>query len=349
MTQMEYLKQQLLAVLAIDSPTGHTAAAAQYVLEQYRALGFAPALTNKGGVLVCVNEGRAGGEGGLLLEAHLDTLGAMVAEIKPNGRLRLTPLGGLNANNTEAENVRLATRGGRVFSGTFQLKNASVHVNGEYSNEKRTFDSMELVLDEDAASKEEVLALGIRTGDIACFDARTTITESGYIKSRFLDDKLSVAILLAQARGLAEGGKRPARAVWHHITVFEEVGHGGSASVPQGVTEAISVDMGCVGEGLSCTEKQVSVCAKDSGGPYHEAVVNGLVAAAQAAGVDFAVDIYPYYGSDVEGTLRAGHDVRHGLVGAGVYASHGYERSHLAGAENTLRLLEAYLEQSTYE
>lgn len=125
---------------------------------------------------MCVNEGRAGGEGGLLLEAHLDTLGAMVAEIKPNGRLRLTPLGGLNANNTEAENVRLATRGGRVFSGTFQLKNASVHVNGEYSNEKRTFDSMELVLDEDAASKEEVLALGIRTGDIACFDARTTIT-----------------------------------------------------------------------------------------------------------------------------------------------------------------------------
>ena len=158
-----------------------------------------------------------------------------------------------------------------------------------------------------------------------------------------------MAILLAQARGLAEGGRRPARAVWHHITVFEEVGHGGSASVPQGVTEAISVDMGCVGDGLSCTEKQVSICAKDSGGPYHEAVVNGLVAAAQAAGVDFAVDVYPYYGSDVEGTLRAGHDVRHGLVGAGVYASHGYERSHLAGAENTLRLLEAYLGQSTYE
>ena len=188
MTQMEYLKQQLLAVLAIDSPTGHTAAAAQYVLGQYRALGFSPVLTNKGGVLVCVNEGCPGGEGGLLLEAHLDTLGAMVAEIKPNGRLRLTPLGGLNANNTEAENVRLSTRSGKVFSGTFQLKNASVHVNGEYSNEKRTFDSMELVLDEDVASKEDVLALGIRTGDIACFDARTTITESGYIKSRFLDD-----------------------------------------------------------------------------------------------------------------------------------------------------------------
>lgn len=343
MTQLEYLKQQLFAVLAIDSPTGHTSAAAQYVLQQYEQLGFSPVLTNKGGVLVCVNPGREGAKDGVFLEAHLDTLGAMVAEIKPNGRLRLTPLGGLNANNTETENVRLATRTGKVFSGTFQLKNASVHVNGNYSDEKRTFDSMELVLDEDVSSKEDVLALGICTGDIACFDPRTVITPAGYIKSRFLDDKLSVAILLAHAKSLAEGGPKPARAVWHHITVFEEVGHGGSASVPAGITEAISVDMGCVGEGMSCTEKQVSICAKDSGGPYHEAVVNGLVAAAQAAGVDYAVDVYPHYGSDVESTLRAGHDVRHGLIGAGVYASHGYERSHLLGAQNTLRLLQAYL------
>ena len=199
------------------------------------------------------------------------------------------------------------------------------------------------MLDEDAASKEEVLALGIRTGDIACFDARTTITENGYIKSRFLDDKLSVAILLAQARGLVEGGKRPARAVWHHITVFEEVGHGGSASVPQGVTEAISVDMGCVGEGLSCTEKQVSICAKDSHGPYHYDVVTGLIAAAKREELDFAVDVYPHYGSDADVALTAGYDVRHGLIGAGVYASHGYERSHVDGVKNTFKLLCAYL------
>ena len=342
MTQMEYLKQQLLAVLAIDSPTGHTAAAAQYVLGQYRALGFSPVLTNKGGVLVCVNEGCPGGEGGLLLEAHLDTLGAMVAEIKPNGRLRLTPLGGLNANNTEAENVRLATRSGKVFSGTFQLKNASVHVNGEYSNEKRTFDSMELVLDEDVASKEDVLALGIRTGDIACFDARTTITESGYIKSRFLDDKLSAAILLGLARAVHEDAWKLNCKVSLLFTVYEEVGHGGSV-VPDDTEEMISVDMGCVGSDLGCTERMVSICAKDSGGPYNYDLITALSNLAKEKKLDYAIDIYPHYGSDVETTLRAGYDIRHGLIGPGVYASHNYERSHMDGVRNTFELLKAYV------
>jgi putative aminopeptidase FrvX len=130
--------------------------------------------------------------------------------------------------------------------------------------------------------------------------------------------------------------------LYAHVTVFEEVGHGGCASVPAGVTEAISVDMGCVGEGLSCTERQVSICAKDSGGPYAYSVVKGLMEAAKKMEADFAVDVYPHYGSDVEATLGAGFDVKHGLIGAGVYASHGYERSHRDGVENTLKLLIGY-------
>ena len=121
------------------------------------------------------------------------------------------------------------------------------------------------------------------------------------------------------------------------------VGHGGSASVPAGVTEAISVDMGCVGNGLKCTERQVSICAKDSGGPYSYQVVGKLIEAAKAEGADYAVDVYPHYGSDVEATLRAGYDIRHGLIGAGVYASHGYERSHVDGVYNTLKVLKGYL------
>ena len=133
------------------------------------------------------------------------------------------------------------------------------------------------------------------------------------------------------------------RQVWVHVTVYEEVGHGGSASVPEGVTEIISVDMGCVGDGLNCTEKQVSICAKDSGGPYSYDVVGGLIDAAKAAGCDYAVDVYPFYGSDVEATLQAGADIRHGLIGPGVYASHGYERSHMDGVYNTLKLLDRYL------
>lgn len=338
-----YLVEQARAVLAIDSPSGYTREAAEYVASEYRRLGFDAQLTVKGGVLVCVNEGERA-EDAILLEAHLDTLGAMVTEITAAGRLLLTPLGGMNANNAEAENVRVVTRGGKRYSGTCQLKNASIHVNGDYSAAKREWDStMEVVLDELVSTKEDVLALGILPGDIVCFDPRTVVTESGFIKSRFLDDKLSVAILLAQAKDLAGHKAASARRVYHHITVFEEVGHGASATVPAGVTEILSVDMGCVGEGLSCKEHQVSICAKDSGGPYHYEVVSGLIAAAQRAGVDFAVDVYPHYGSDAEAALRAGWDVRHGLIGAGVYASHGYERSHVRGAENTLRLLEAYL------
>ncbi|MCI6961329.1 MAG: peptidase M42, partial [Clostridiales bacterium] len=172
---------------------------------------------------------------------------------------------------------------------------------------------------------------------------RARITESGYVKSRFLDDKLSVGILLGLCKYIRESGREPQRPVYAHITVYEEVGHGGSASLPAGVTEAISVDMGCVGDGLTCTERQVSICAKDSGGPYNYEVTGKLIEAAKVEKADYAVDVYPHYGSDVEATLRAGCDIRHGLIGAGVYASHGYERSHKDGVYNTLKVLKGYL------
>ena len=180
------------------------------------------------------------------------------------------------------------------------------------------------------------------TGDIVCFDPRTVITKTGYIKSRFLDDKLSVGILLGYAKYLKDENIKLKNRQYHYVTVFEEVGHGGAASIPEGVKEIISVDMGCVGEGLSCTEHQVSICAKDSCGPYHYDVVKGLIQAAKENEIDFAVDVYPHYGSDVDVALEAGYDVRHGLIGSGVYASHGYERSHKDGVCNTLRLLVAY-------
>lgn len=336
-----YAAQQAAALLGIDSPSGFTDQAVAWVLEAFQNLGFKAHKTTKGGVLIDL--GGRNTEDALLLEAHTDTLGAMVAEIKGSGRLRLTPLGGMEANNAEAENVRVYTRDGKVLEGTCQLCNASVHVNGEYSGTKRSFDTVEVVLDEQADSEAETTALGVQVGDIVCFEPRTRITQIGYIKSRFLDDKLSVGILLGLAKYLRDQNIVPERRVYVHVTVYEEVGHGGSASVPAGVTEAISVDMGCVGNGLKCTERQVSICAKDSGGPYSYQVVGKLIEAAKAEGADYAVDVYPHYGSDVEATLRAGYDIRHGLIGAGVYASHGYERSHMDGVYNTLKVLKGYL------
>lgn len=340
MKYADFAWEMTSALLAIDSPTGFTDNAAAWLKEQFTELGFKTTLTEKGGVLV-----ELGGEGenGLMLAAHTDTLGAMVAEIKGNGRLRLTALGGMNANNAEAENVRVYTRSGKIIEGTFQLSNASIHVNGDYNTTSRNYDTCEVVLDEDVKSAADTRKLGIEVGDIVCFDPRTKRTESGYLKSRFLDDKLSVGILFGFAKYLKEENIQLPRPVHAHITVYEEVGHGGSGSVPAGVTEAISIDMGCVGNGLQCTERQVSICAKDSGGPYSYEIVGKLIEAAKKTNADYAVDVYPHYGSDVEATLRSGYDIRHGLIGAGVYASHGYERSHIDGVLNTLKVLCGYI------
>jgi len=337
-----YILEETSALLAIDSPSGMTRQAAEHVKQRFAALGCEAEITRKDGVLVYL--GGKDKRNAILLEAHMDTLGGMVCEVKSNGRLKITNIGGLNANNVETENCRVVTKFDGIYEGTAQLCNASVHVNGDYKEAKRTFDSIEIVLDEDVKSADDVKKLGIEAGDFVCFDPRTRITKTGYIKSRFLDDKLSVGIVLAYAKYLRDEQITPERAVYAHITSFEEVGHGGSTGVPEGVTEAISVDMGCVGEGLGCDERMVSICAKDSGGPYHYDVVKGLIAAAKKMGAAYAVDVYPYYGSDVEATLRAGYDIRHGLIGAGVYASHGYERSHVDGAVATLKVLAGYIE-----
>ncbi len=337
---VDYAVDMTTQLLAIDSPTGYTKKAVEFVAEEYKRLGYDPVITVKGGVLVELGGKKK--DDGIVLAAHVDTLGAMVSEIKSNGNLKVSALGGMNPNNAEAENCRIVTKFGGIYSGTFQLNNASIHVNGEYNDTKRKYEDMEVVLDEAVESKEDTEKLGIMVGDFVCFDPRTTITESGYIKSRFLDDKLSVGILLSYAKYLKDHSIELEHRMYHYITVYEEVGHGGAASIPEGVTEVISVDMGCVGDGLTCTERQVSICAKDSRGPYNYDVVTGLIKAAKDHAIDFAVDVYPFYGSDVDVALGAGYDIRHGLIGAGVYASHGYERSHRDGVKNTLELLIAY-------
>lgn len=339
---LNYILEQLKALMAIDSPSGFTQQVTDYLVDEYTRLGFPAKKTVKGGVIADL-----GGEGNaVLVMAHVDTLGAVVSEIKRDGRLRLSPVGGFSAANAETENCRLYTYDGRVYDGTIQLANASIHVNRTYKTEERSFDSVELVLDEPVSCKDDVKALGITNGCFVCADPNLVITKSGYIKSRFLDDKLSAAILLGYAYYLREEGIRPGRKVYQHMTVFEEVGHGACASVPEEVVELLSVDMGCVGDGLECTERQVSICAKDSRGPYNYQVTTALADAAKAAGADYAIDIYPMYGSDADAALGAGKDARHGLIGPGVYASHGYERSHIDGVTNTFKLLCTYLERS---
>lgn len=333
---LDYIGEQLKALTSIPSPTGFIRAVTDYVMNALEEMGFAPERSTKGNVLVCL-----GGEGEpLVLASHVDTLGAMVRSIKDNGRLRPTTLGGHQWSTADGENCTVHTRDGRVYTGVVLNTEPSSHVADEKVETLEK--NMEILLDENVDTKDDVAGLGIQTGDIIAMDPRTVITKSGYIKSRFLDDKLSASILLGLARAVAAGEVKLARKVSLLFTVYEEVGHGG-AFVPTDTCEMISVDMGCVGDDLGCTERMVSICAKDSGGPYNYELVSALADTAKRLSLDYAIDVYPHYGSDVEATLRAGYDIRHGLIGPGVYASHNYERSHMDGVRNTYELLRAYV------
>lgn len=323
------------ALLRIDSPTGFTDRVSAYLMDRLTALGFAPERTAKGAVRVCL-----GGEGErVLLMAHVDTLGAMVRAIKEDGRLRFEPVGGLRMQNIEGEHVRVHTRRGQVIEGTIQCVSASSHVYDDAGARARLPENMEVVLDARVHTAEDAQKLGVMAGDFICLDPRTRVSGEGYLKSRFLDDKASAGILLTLAEQVAKGACAPSCQLHLMFTTYEEVGHGGAAGIPEGMDTCISVDMGCVGDDLSCDETMVSICAKDSGGPYDYGTVTRLVQAAERARLSYAVDLYPHYGSDVEATLAAGHDVRHGLIGPGVFASHGYERTHREGLANTLALL----------
>lgn len=332
----DYIGEQLKALTSIPSPTGFTRAVTDYVMKTLEEMGFAPERSTKGNVLVCL-----GGEGEpLVLASHVDTLGAMVRSVKDNGRLRPTTLGGHQWSTADGENCTVHTRDGRVYTGVVLNTEPSSHVADEKVETLEK--NMEILLDENVDTKDDVASLGIQTGDIIAMDPRTVITKSGYIKSRFLDDKLSASVLLGLARAVAAGEVKLTRKVSLLFTVYEEVGHGG-AFVPADTCEMISVDMGCVGDDLGCTERMVSICAKDSGGPYNYELVSALADTAKRLSLDYAIDVYPHYGSDVEATLRAGYDIRHGLIGPGVYASHNYERSHMDGVRNTYELLRAYV------
>ena len=268
-------------------------------LAELTSLGYTPELSNKGNVSVTL-----GGSGSpLVLAAHVDTLGAMVRSIKENGRLRPTTLGGHQWSTADGENCTIHTRDGRVYTGVVLNTEPSAHVADQ--KVETLEENMEILLDENVSSKEDVLTLGIQTGDIIAMDPRTVITKSGYIKSRFLDDKLSAAILLGLARAIRTKTGELNRKVSLLFTVYEEVGHGG-CFIPQDTEEMLSVDMGCVGADLGSTERMVSICAKDSGSTYNYDLVTTLSNIAREQKLDYAIDIYPHYGSDVEASLRAG-------------------------------------------
>ena len=276
------------------------------------------------------------------LSAHVDTLGAMVRSITENGTLKFTLVGGPIVPTLDSEFCHIQTRCGKLYSGTFLSQAAAIHVHPDSKTLARTPENMEVRIDELVASVEDVKNLGISPGDYIFIDPRTTVTKSGYLKSRFIDDKGSVACLLALIKFMYEQDIKPLYDTKIIITTYEEVGHGASY-LPSDITELLAVDMGCIGLDLSCTEHDVSICAKDSGGPYDYHMVSKLIDLSKKADLNYAVDIYPMYGSDVGAALRGGNNIKGALIGPGVHASHGLERTHIEGLENTIKLLYLYL------
>lgn len=338
---IDYSVKQIETLCSIPSPSGFTKTVTDYLSQEFKDMGFKPTSSRKNSILVDIG----GHSKPIVLAAHVDTLGAMVRAIKSNGRLRLTKIGGYPENNIEAENCIVHSRAGKEYTATIQLENPAVHVNKELGKIERSDKNVEVVIDEKVSNKKDVEKLGISAGDFISFDPRTIITISGFIKSRHLDDKASAGLLLSLAKLVTDNELKLNRKVYLLFTTYEEVGHGGASGIPDDIEEMISVDMGAVGDDLETDEHKVSICAKDSGGPYDYDVTTKLIELAKENKLNYAVDIYPHYGSDVEATLRAGYDIKHALIGPGVSASHGYERTHQEGLENTLKLLIAYLEK----
>lgn len=339
MKTIDYIINTLEALVNIPSPSGYTKQVMEYVKTEAEGFGYSAEYSCKGGLIISV-KGKSSETLGL--SAHVYTLGAMVRSIDSEGTLKFTLVGGYTMHSVEGAYCKIHTRDGREYTGTILIKSSSVHSYDDARTMERSDRNMLVRIDEPVKSKEDVLALGINHGDYISFDAKFQVTESGFIKSRHLDDKASVAVLLGMLKEMSEEKLIPERNLKLLISNYEEVGFGASW-LPSDIKEFLAVDMGAIGDDLNGSEYCVSICAKDSRGPYDYEMTNHLIALAKDNNIDYVIDIFPHYGSDVSAALAGGNDIRGALIGQGVHASHGMERTHMNGIENTLKLLKLYV------
>ncbi|WP_313134261.1 M42 family metallopeptidase [Anaerocolumna sp.] len=336
---VEYIIETLEKVVNIPSPSGFTKDVIQFVRSEAESYGYSCELSNRGGLVISV-PGQS--QETLGLSAHVDTLGAMVRSISGNGMLKFTLVGGYTMQSVEGCYCKIHTRDGRVYTGTILAKSPSVHTYDDAKTLERSEKNMEVRIDAVVNSKEDVIKLGINSGDYISLEPYFVYTEEGFIKSRHLDDKASVAVLLGLLKHMKENNVIPKKNIKILISNYEEVGFGASW-IPEDITELIAVDMGAMGDDLNGTEYAVSICAKDSSGPYDYEMTNRLIALAKENNISYVVDIFPHYGSDVSAALRGGNNIRGALIGQGIHASHGMERTHKDALENTFKLLKAYV------
>jgi aminopeptidase len=338
----EYLVDFLVKLLNIASPTGFAEPAIAFVEEELSQFSQLQLTRTRKGALIAKWE-VASDLPPVALTAHVDTLGAVVKEIKSNGRLRLSRIGGIQWPSVETEGVWVLTSKGEKMRGSVLIDTASGHVHGSAGSETpRNDEHMEVRLDARTTSEKETRELGINIGDCVAFDPRVEVT-NGFIRSRFLDDKACVANIVSAIKSMADAGQHPRRSVYFHISNYEEVGHGAAAGIPSEVAELVTVDMAVVGRGQESDEFHATLCIKDGGGPYHFELNNKMRALADQHKIPYKTDVYVFYGSDGEAFWRAGGDVALALIGPGIDASHNYERTHTDGLVATTNWIMAYL------
>lgn len=335
---LDYLKK----LVQIPSPTGFTHEASTYVSQTLKKLGYQPTITPKGNVIVTI-EG-VNSTVSRYITAHIDTLGAIVRAIKPSGRLKMDLIGGYSYHAIEGENCTIhCANHDKTYTGTILMHQTSVHVYADAKTAARNQTNMEIRLDEKVFSTEDVQKLGIEVGDFISLETRLIETESGFIKSRHLDDKVSAAILLNLLKTYKEQHIQLPYTTHFSFSVNEEIGYGANSSIPSNVVEFLAVDMGAMGDDQQTDEYSVSICVKDGSGPYHFGFRNHLVSLAKRNQIPYQLDIYPYYGSDASAAMKAGSDVKHALLGAGIESSHAYERTHIDSINATEKLVDCYL------
>lgn len=329
-------------ILNIPSPTGYTKHMLDYLQKVLNGMNVEYKISNKGSLLATIN-GKNSNES-IIFSAHIDTLGALVSNVKSNSCLSINQIGGYMINSVEGENVIIHTRNGKKYEGTLQTIKPSIHIYGsEANNLKRNCENYEIVIDEIVNKPQDVYNLGIDVGDIVSFDTRLKVTKSGFIKSRYLDDKASVAAILDVIRYIKLNNIKPKCDINFLFSNYEEVGHGASSFVPKNTIEFIAVDMGCPGENQNSSEYDVCICTKDSNGPYDYELINKLVDICKKNNINYKLDIYPNYGSDATTALKSGMDVKFALIGPGIFASHGYERTHINSIIETKKLIINYI------
>ncbi|SFA70707.1 MULTISPECIES: M42 family metallopeptidase [unclassified Bacillus (in: firmicutes)] len=342
MTNTQSTIELIKKLVSIPSPSGNTNEVISFVEEFLHNSGVETKRNRKGGLIATIN-GKDDNQH-RMLTAHVDTLGAMVKEIKPSGRLKIDLIGGFKYNSIEGEYCQIETSNGKKLTGTILMHQTSVHVYNDAGKAERNQTNMEIRLDEVVKGAEDVRALGIEVGDFVSFDPRVEITASGFIKSRHLDDKASVAILLQLIKKIQDDKIELPYTTHFLISNNEEIGYGGNSNITPETVEYLAVDMGAMGDGQSTDEYTVSICAKDSSGPYHYGLRKHLVQLAEENKIQYKIDLYPFYGSDASAAIRAGHDIAHGLIGPGIDSSHAFERTHSSSIEHTANLLFHYVQ-----